>query len=261
MLADDFVTFLPALPAIARGWHNCTRDQAGVVLNPQHCFNCWNHDPATPVNVNNASAANQGAASISPGISIELQTTRQHARNYQQAYRSRCTLPPYPRNTAFNNWNTYLALNDGMEWLPPLIRMASKVATHWQGSTTLENISTMDGPTPLNITTGQAVFPDRDAHRDALFNVDDFPLTEVIVTNVYNNEKPPAEKLAAISQTNFRMPLNFGPNDDGNTDNGNVRDGPYWRRAPVTHSSEPFNPRNSLLQVIETEMFISRPRT
>lgn len=252
-LNGDIRVFLPSLPAL-RVAARRTRQTVNNVAQ-QWDFNLIStadNAVAAPIGPE-ANCALLRDARITPGLTHPVNTSARN-RNLFALQPLMATYPVPAAAGAQMTWAEFLGFNNGTQWFQSIAPTFAFYCKHWKGSGNLASISPSNGQTGTLIVLSSAVYPTRDAHRQHDISQIN---TAGTLTSAASSITPPADKLAALTQTNWVPAANYGPNDNAGQI-GHTRHGPWWNVAPMRYTSAYFDPSPTMRIILADKMHSER---
>lgn len=211
-------------------------------------------DPAVAI-AHNAANEQSRDARIMPGT---VQPIAWNERNRDSFQREPVALrvPPPAAAGAQATWAEFLGFDGSTQWFSELSALMAHHAKHWKNSGNMSHASVLNGRVGLIVCRSTAVYPNRDAHRDAAtFEIDH----HCVLESAIDDPTPPVEKIAALTQVNWIPAPNYCPTNDNTGAVNHTRHGPWWNVAPNRWTSQDFTPATALPTILSDKMHCDRP--
>jgi hypothetical protein len=254
---DELVrTLLPNLTGLRRGFLRMRL----IGVNNHAQF--WDHNLSGQAQADLAVAIAHNAANeqsrdarIMPGT---VQPIAWNERNRDQFQREPVALR-VPAPAAINDqmtWREFLGFSGNLQWFSELSALMAHHAKHWKNSGNMSHASIQNGQSGLIVCRSNAVYLNRNAHRDTAYETINHLST---LESAVSDPTPPVEKISALTQINWVPAPNFCPTNDNTGSVGYTRHGPWWHVAPNRWTSQPFTPSIALPTILSDKMHLDRP--
>lgn len=252
-LEENIRTLLPNLVGLRRA-ANAVQRRIGANVPVE--WRGFMHNSAAAAGIvpaHNAANVQSRDARVMPG-SATAGPWNQRTWNDWQNHPSPIAIPDIPLVAGNLDIGQYLGFDVDYKWFSHLNGIMSIHAKFWKGSSTMKALSLHDGNHNQIVCMSQAIFPDRNAHRDVDVSFDHHAIA-VSNGQTFDDLAP---KLAVFTQINFMPPVNFAPIADHAGVIGQTRFGDFWTQTPIESQSTTVSPALALPRII-SDLHLDRP--